>query len=67
MTLVAEETGKLEEMFNFMADCFEEEFNYSVEQFLELLEPSLVIVIGFIIGFLLLALYLPVFQMGQII
>ena len=67
MTVVAEETGNIEEMFNFMADCFEEEFNYSVEQFLELLEPFLVIVIGIIIGFILLALYLPVFKMGQII
>ena len=67
MTLVAEETGNLEEMFNFMADCFEEEFNYSVDQLLEMLEPGLVIVIGCIIGFILLALYLPIFKMGQII
>ena len=67
MIRVSEETGNIEEMFNFISECFEAEFNHSVEQFLELLEPSLVIVIGLTIGFILLALYLPVFKMGQII
>jgi type IV pilus assembly protein PilC len=65
LTTAAEETGKIEEMFQFMATCFEEEFNYSVDQFLELLEPLGIIIIGIVIGFILLALYLPIFQMGQ--
>ena len=65
LTTAAEETGKIEEMFHFMATCFEEDFNYSVDQFLELLEPLGIIIIGIVIGFILLALYLPIFQMGQ--
>ena len=65
LTTAAEETGKIEEMFHFMATCFEDEFNNSVDQFLELLEPIGIIIIGIVIGFILLALYLPIFQMGQ--
>ena len=65
LTTAAEETGKTEEMFHFIATCFEEEFNDAVDQFLELLEPLGIIIIGIVIGFILLALYLPIFQMGQ--
>jgi type IV pilus assembly protein PilC len=64
---VGEETGKLNEMLNTVAIYYEEEFDDSVDAFSQLLEPIMIVVLGVVIGFILVAMYTPIFQMGTTI
>ena len=62
---VGEETGKLNEMLGTVAVYYEEEFDDSVDAFSQLLEPIMIVFLGVIIGFILVAMYTPIFQMGS--
>ena len=64
---VGEETGKLNEMLNTVALYYEEEFDDSVDAFSQLLEPLMIVFLGVVIGFILVAMYTPIFQMGTAI
>ena len=64
---VGEETGKLNEMLNTVALYYEEEFDDSVDAFSQLLEPIMIVFLGVVIGFILVAMYTPIFQMGTTI
>mgnify|MGYP006076373069 CR=1 FL=1 len=64
---VGEETGKLNEMLNTVALYYEEEFDDSVDSFSQLLEPIMICFLGVVIGFILVAMYTPIFQMGTTI
>lgn len=63
---VGETTGALDEMLKKIADFFEDEVDRTVEALTSLLEPLFIIVLGTIIGGLLVAMYLPIFQIGRI-
>ncbi len=67
MVKVGENTGALDEMLSKVADFFEDEVDRTVEALTSLIEPIFIIVLGVTIGGLLIALYLPIFQMGQVI
>ena len=62
---VGEETGKLNEMLGTVAVYYEEEFDDSVDAFSQLLEPIMIVFLGVVIGFILVAMYTPIFQMGS--
>jgi len=62
---VGEKTGKLNDMMNSIAKYYEEEFDESVKKMSALLEPIMIVFLGVTIGFILVAMYLPIFSMGE--
>jgi type IV pilus assembly protein PilC len=62
---VGEETGSLDAMLMKVADIFDAEVETAVEAMLSLLEPVIIIVLGGIIGFIVVSLYLPIFTLGD--
>ena len=67
MVEVGESTGALAEMLNAVADFFDEEIETTLARFLTLVEPVLLVVMGIVIAGLLLALYMPLLQLGSIV
>jgi len=67
MIAVGETTGALDQMLGKIADFFEDEVDRTVEALTSLLEPLFIIVLGVIIGGLLVAMYMPIFQIGQVV
>lgn len=64
MTSVGERTGNMEEMFESIAAYYEEEMDITVENLTAMLEPVMIVFMGVTIGFILVAMYQPMFQMG---
>ncbi|HEX2200948.1 MAG TPA: type II secretion system F family protein, partial [Gammaproteobacteria bacterium] len=65
---IGEESGALDEMLGKVADCwYEQQVDDAVEALTSLLEPIIMAVLGVIIGGLVIAMYLPIFKMGQAI
>jgi type IV pilus assembly protein PilC len=64
MVEVGESTGALQEMLNSLADFFDEEIDTNLSRFITLVEPLMLVVMGIVIAGLLLALYMPLFNMG---
>jgi type IV pilus assembly protein PilC len=67
MTEVGEATGALQDMLNSLADFYDEDLQSSLERFVTLIEPVLLIILGLVIASLLLALYLPLFQLSSVV
>ncbi|MCB9709159.1 MAG: type II secretion system F family protein [Myxococcales bacterium] len=61
---VGEETGALDQMLNKIADFYEEEVDIAVSAMTSLLEPLMMVVIGGMVGFMLIAMYLPIFNIA---
>lgn len=64
---VGEETGKLNDMLVTVSNYYEEEFDSTVDAFSQLMEPIMIVFLGVVIGFILVAMYTPIFQMGTTI
>ncbi|MBE0427184.1 MAG: type II secretion system F family protein [Nitrospirae bacterium] len=62
-----ERSGKLIEVLKNAAHSYEEEFSRRVQKSLSLLEPSMILLMGLIVGFIVLAVLLPIFQLNQLI
>ena len=60
---VGEETGDLDTMLYKIADVYDEEVNVMVESLISLLEPIMIVVLGGIIGFIVIALFLPLIKL----
>jgi type IV pilus assembly protein PilC len=67
MTEVGESTGALQDMLNSLADFYDEDLTTNLERFVTLVEPTLLIILGLVIASLLLALYLPLFQLSSVV
>jgi type IV pilus assembly protein PilC len=67
MVAVGEESGSLEFMLGKVADYYEEQVDNAVNGLSSLLEPIIMVVLGTIIGGLVIAMYLPIFRMGNVI
>jgi type IV pilus assembly protein PilC len=67
MAEVGESTGALQEMLNTVADFYDEEISTNMERFVTLIEPALLVIMGVVIAGLLLALYMPLFQLGSVL
>ena len=67
MISVGEETGNLDEVLKKIADFYEEQVDVAVENMLKLIEPILIVGIAFVIGFVVIAMYLPIFKMGELL
>jgi type IV pilus assembly protein PilC len=67
MIAVGEESGALDDMSAKVADFYEEEVDNAVDSMSSLLEPLIMAVLGVLVGGLVIAMYLPIFQMGQVV
>jgi general secretion pathway protein F len=65
MTELGERSGELEGMLIKVADWYDEEVELSVDALVSLLEPIMIVVMGVFVGFLVLAILLPIFQMSK--
>ncbi len=65
MVAIGEQTGALDAMLGKIADFYEDEVENAIRGMTSLIEPILMIVLGGAIGFILVAMYLPIFQMGD--
>src|SRR5687768_6014344 len=65
MVSIGEETGALDGMLSKVADFFEAEVDDAVEALSSLMEPMIMVVLGTLIGGMVIAMYLPIFKMGQ--
>jgi type IV pilus assembly protein PilC len=67
MIEVGESTGALQEMLNSLADFYDEEIDTAVGRFVTVIEPALLIIMGIVIAVIVLALYLPLFELTNVI
>ena len=67
MIQVGEQGGELERMLNKIADVFEKEVEITIMRFTSYLEPVMILVMGSVVGFIVLSICLPIFEMNQLI
>ncbi len=67
MVAIGEESGSLDSMLSKVADFYEAEVDDAVEALSSLMEPIIMVVLGTLIGGLVIAMYLPIFKMGQVV
>ncbi len=67
MVAIGEESGKLDEMLDKVANHYEEEVDAAVDSLSSLLEPMIMSVLGILVGGLMVAMYLPIFQLGAVV
>ncbi len=65
MVSIGEESGALDSMLSKVADFFEQEVDDAVEALSSLMEPIIMVVLGSLIGGMVIAMYLPIFKLGQ--
>ena len=65
MASIGEESGALDNMLSKVADFFEQEVDDAVEALSSLMEPLIMVVLGVLIGGMVVAMYLPIFKLGQ--
>jgi type IV pilus assembly protein PilC len=63
MIAVGEQTGGLDEMLSKIADFYDEEVDVAVSALLSLMEPMMIVILGVIVGGMVVAMYLPIFDM----
>jgi type IV pilus assembly protein PilC len=67
MTSIGEESGALDEMLGKAADYYEAEVDNAVDNLTALIEPAVMVFLGVVIGGLIIAMYLPIFEMGKVV
>jgi type IV pilus assembly protein PilC len=65
MVSIGEESGSLDSMLGKVADFFEAEVDDAVDALTSLMEPMIMVVLGVVIGGMVIAMYLPIFKLGQ--
>lgn len=67
MTAIGEESGSLDEMLAKVATFYEDEVDNMVDSLTSLMEPMIMAVLGVLVGGLIIAMYLPIFQLGAVV
>lgn len=67
MTAIGEESGALDSMLDKVATYYEDEVDNMVDSLTSLMEPMIMAVLGVIVGGLVIAMYLPIFKLGQVV
>ena len=67
MVSIGEEAGSLDAMLSKVADFFEAEVDDAVEALSSLMEPMIMVILGTVIGGMVIAMYLPIFKLGQVV
>ena len=66
MTAIGEESGNLGEMLGRVASFYEEELDYKIDNLTAMIEPLIMAFLAVVVGGLLIAMYMPIFQMGSL-
>ena len=64
---VGEQTGQLEEMLERVAEAYEEEIESTTTRALAVLEPAMIVLLAFIVGFIVISVMMPILQTSTII
>ncbi|MBN2407193.1 MAG: type II secretion system F family protein [Elusimicrobia bacterium] len=64
MTAIGEKSGKIDEMLARIAEYYSDEVDATVEGFSSIIEPVLIVFLGFIVGIFIISMYLPIFKMA---
>ncbi len=67
LVVVAEETGSLTEIFHEIAETYEEETKETIKVMTTLMEPVMILIVGSVVGFIVFAMLLPVFQIDALV
>lgn len=67
MIAVGEETGALDSMLNKIADFYDQEVDVAVTGLTSMIEPIIIVVMGVVIGTIVVAMFMPVFELGEIV
>ncbi|EIK95168.1 type IV pilus biogenesis protein PilC [Pseudomonas sp. M47T1] len=67
MTAIGEESGALDDMLDKVASYFESEVDNMVDSLTSLMEPMIMVILGVVVGGLVVAMYLPIFQLGSVV
>jgi type IV pilus assembly protein PilC len=67
LTAIGEESGALDDMLDKVASFYEDEVDNMVDNLTSLMEPFIMVVLGVVVGGLVVAMYLPIFQLGSAI
>ncbi|MBH3432473.1 type II secretion system F family protein [Pseudomonas citronellolis] len=67
MAAIGEESGSLDSMLDKVASYYEEEVDNAVDNLTTLMEPMIMAVLGVLVGGLIIAMYLPIFQLGSVV
>ncbi len=67
MVAIGEESGSLDDMLAKVATIYEQEVDDAVDGLSSLLEPMIMVVLGILVGGLIVAMYLPIFQLGKVV
>jgi type II secretory pathway component PulF len=67
MISVGERSGELDDAFSKVSDVYERSIETSLGGMLSLIEPILIVIMGGLVGFIVLSILLPIFEMSQII
>ena len=67
MIAVGEQSGNLEPMLYRVADAYEREAESHVLMMTSLLEPAMILLMGLIVGFIVVSILLPIFEMNQLV
>jgi type IV pilus assembly protein PilC len=67
MVEVGESTGALQEMLNSLADFYDEDIETEVARFITLIEPVILVIMGVVIAAVVLALYMPLFELSSVV
>ncbi|MFB2637999.1 type II secretion system F family protein [Shewanella bicestrii] len=67
MVMIGEESGSLDNMLNKVANIYEMQVDDAVDGLSSLIEPIMMVVIGTLVGGLIVGMYLPIFQMGNVV
>jgi type IV pilus assembly protein PilC len=67
MVAIGEESGAVDDMLSKVANVYEQQVDDAVDGLTALLEPMIMAVLGVVIGGLIIAMYLPIFELGKVI
>ena len=67
MIAVGEKSGQLEEMLNRVSSIMEAELDSSLRRLMSLVEPLMILLMGCIVGFIVISILLPIFEMNQLV
>jgi type IV pilus assembly protein PilC len=67
MVKVGEETGELDKMLGKIADFYEEEVDTAIAALSSIIEPLMMLGVGVVVGLIVIAMYLPMFKMLQLV
>lgn len=66
MVAIGEETGNLDSMLSKIADFYDQEVDIAVKALTSMIEPVIIVVMGAVIGFIVIAMFLPMFELGHL-